>query len=737
MIKKTDLKFRFIFLAITVVCAFLCVFPVTLNNSEFEVKNNIHLGLDLRGGMYVLLNADLSSIPENKRHEAMAGALEKIRSRIDSYGVSEVSIEIQGDNSVLLEIPGMVDRTIIDTLQGMGKLEFKIVDSDRSRLDDALHGNIPAGYDLVSGKEGRMLVEKDAAITGADLAQSSPTYDMYGSPMISLQFNSAGGKKFAKVTEENVGRQLAILLDNKVMSAPVIKTAILDGRGVIEGEFNMDEARALVSVLNSGALPVPLTLAQERSIGPSLGSDSIKHGINSSLLGAGLVIIFMIGYYLLAGTVAVTCALLNILYTLAGLNILHGTLTLPGIAGIILTLGMAVDANVLIYERIREELNLQKPLSTAIKLGFERAQHAIIDTHVTTLIASLVLFIFGTGPIKGFAITLFLGVSASYFTAIFVGRSLFTLMLNRGLKQLPMMHLFSHKTNINFVKWRNVCLGFSIIVIIAGFVALNARKDKIYGVDFVGGQVLEYRITPPASIDEVRSALSGSEFQQLTIQDVKDIQGGIRIRGRGDFIKNIEPALKSKFKNVETLNVNTISPKVGKVLKSKAIMAIFMSLIGILIYVSIRFKHFDFALAAVIALFHDILLALGFVGFFNYVAGYYQIDLLTVTALLTIAGYSMNDTIVVYDRIREIAPGMGKLSLGEIINVATNNTLSRTVITTFTALMAVLAIFLAGGEALKCFSFVLLVGFTSGVYSTVYIAAALVMMIRRHNKRLY
>jgi len=737
MIKKPDLKFRFIFVAITVLCSLLCVFPVKVNNGDFEVKNNIHLGLDLRGGMYVLLNADLNGIPENKRHEAMAGALEKIRSRIDSYGVSEVSIEIQGDNSVLLEIPGMVDRTIIDTLQGMGKLEFRLVDSDQSKLTEALHGNVPAGYELLSGKDGSMLVDKDAVITGADLAQSSPTYDMYGRPSISLQFSSAGGKKFAKVTEDNVGRQLAIVLDNKVMSAPVIKTAILDGRGIIEGEFNMDESRALVSVLNSGALPVPLTLAQERSIGPSLGSDSIKHGINASLLGAILVIVFMIGYYLLAGTVAVTCALLNILYTLAGLNILHGTLTLPGIAGIILTLGMAVDANVLIYERIREELNLQKPLITAVKLGFERAQHAIIDTHVTTLIASLVLFIFGTGPIKGFAITLFLGVTASYFTAIFVGRALFTLMLNRGLKKLPMMHLFSHKTKIDFVKWRNICLCFSIVVIAAGFMALHARKDKIYGVDFMGGQVLEYRITPAPSIDEVRGALSGTQFQQLTIQDIKDIQGGIRIRGRGDFIKNIEPVLKSKFKNVEVLTVNTISPKVGKTLKMKAIMAIIMSLICILIYVSIRFKHFDFALAAVVSLFHDILLALGFVGFFNYVAGYYQIDLLTVTALLTIAGYSMNDTIVVYDRIREIAPGMGKSSLGEIINVATNNTLSRTVITTFTALMAVLAIFLAGGEALKCFSFVLLVGFASGVYSTVYIAAALVMMIRRHNKRLY
>jgi len=733
MMKKSDLRTGWIIVGALIVAAFLSVFPVKIKDGDVSIKSNIHLGLDLKGGMYVLLNADTSNVPEKKRSEAIQGALEKIRNRIDAFGVSEVSIEVQGDNSVLIEIPGMVDRTIIDRLQGVGKLEFKLVDDNQEKLVAAIQGNVPEGYELAKYESSSLLVEKTALITGADLSGSQPAYDMYGRPSIGLQFNTEGAKKFAKVTQEHVGRQLAIILDGKIMSAPSIRTAILDGQGVIEGDFNMDESRALVSVLNSGALPIPLTLAQERTIGPSLGSDSVKKGIRSSVLGVVLVALFMLIYYMVGGIVAVSCVVLNMLFTLAGLNMFHGTLTLPGIAGMILTLGMAVDANVLIYERIREELSLKKPLNIAVKIGFEKAWSAIWDSNLTTLIAAFFLFIFGTGPIKGFATTLSLGIVASMFTAVYVGKLIFALMLHMGLKKFPMLKFFPD-SKIDFVKWRNVAMAISAIVIVAGLFTLNARKKTMYGTDFLGGQVLEYKITPAVTIDKVREVLTGEEFSQIAIQDFKDVEGGVRIRCASDLSGKVEAKLKEVFPNVETLNVDTISPKVGKSLKQKAFLAVLLSLLGILLYVAVRFKHFDFAFAGIVALFHDVLIALAAVAFANSSSGLYQIDLLTITAFLTICGFSINDTIVIYDRIREVAPHNHKLGLKGIINLATNQCFSRTIITSFTALLSIAAIYVAGGESLKCFSFTLLVGFVSGVYSTIYIAAPLVIMLRKNHQ---
>ncbi|MDD5195970.1 MAG: protein translocase subunit SecF, partial [Candidatus Omnitrophica bacterium] len=472
-------------------------------------------------------------------------------------------------------------------------------------------------------------------------------------------------------------------------------------------------------------LPIPLIVEEERSVGPMLGSDSIRRGINSTLLGAAFVAIFMLIYYFLGGVVAVICILLDVLFVLAGLHLLHGTLTLPGIAGIILTLGMAVDANVLIYERVREELALNKPLSVAIKNGFERSKSAIYDSNLTTIIAAVFLFIYGTGPIRGFATTLMLGNIVSIFTAVWVGKTAFAVFLNAGLKRMPMLRLFK-STNIDFVKIRNICLVLSLIIITAGAFNFYSRRSIIFGTDFTGGQILEYKITPAANIEKVRQVLKEVSTEQLAIQDFSDIAGGIIIKSKNDVADKTEETLKKNFAQVERLRVTTIGPSVGKTLKQKALLAIILSLLGILIYVGFKFKHFDFGFAGVVAIFHDILVSLAFISFFGY-----EIDLLTITALLTIAGYSINDTIVIYDRIREIAPKMHKTSLKDIINKATNETFSRTIITSFTVILTVVAIHLLGGEALKGFSFTLLVGFISGVYSTIYIAAPLVLFFRK------
>lgn len=717
MIKKVDLKLRFIVILGVVVFSLFYVFPL---------EKNINLGLDLKGGMCVLLRADTSSLAAGKKAEAISGAIEKIRNRIDAYGVKETSIQVQGGDSILVQVPGVVDREIVNKLKDVGKLEFKLVeDENKDKIDAAPAGDVSEEYELSPYRDSSLLVQKNAAVSGSDLEESFVGFDSRGLPAVKLSFTGAGAKKFAKVTEENVGRFLAIVLDGKVVSAPRINEAISSGQAEITGDFSLDEARALTSVLNSGALPIPLYVEEERSVGPLLGSDSIKRGINSIILGALLVVLFVLIYYFLGGIVAIICLILDLIFILAGLHLFRGTLTLPGIAGMILTLGMAVDANVLIFERIREELNLKKPLAVAVKNGFDRAKRTIFDANITTLIAALFLFIYGTGPIRGFATTLSLGIIASIFTAVFVARTIFSFLLDLGLKRFAMLKLFS-ETRIDFVKFRNISLLISLVLIVAGMLNFYSRREEIYGVDFKGGQVLEYKLTPAAPVENVRGVLKDNKIEGITIQEFKDIPGGVIISSKDDIAYRIKEILKGNFANVEELNVTTVGPAVGKELKKKAYLAMFLSLLGILLYVGFRFKHFDFAFAAVIALFHDVVITLGFLSLFGY-----EVDLLTITALLTIAGYSINDTIVIYDRIREISPRLHKLSLKEIINNAINGTLSRTIITSFTTILVVIAIYILGGEALRGFSFALLVGFIAGVYSTIYIASPLVLLFQK------
>jgi len=569
------------------------------------------------------------------------------------------------------------------------------------------------------------LLHEKPVMIGSDLSESYLGFNSYGGSEPILSFTPNGSRKFAKTTEDNVGEILAIVLDGIVKSAPRIDEPILSGEARIRGDFSLDDARLIVTVLNSGALPIPLVVEEERSVGPLLGSDSIDRGIKSIILGAALVVGFVLIYYLLGGAITVICLILDLLFILAGLQLFKGTLTLPGIAGMILTLGMAVDANVLIFERIREELALHKPLSIAIKNGFNRAKRTIIDANITTLIAAVALGFLGTGPIRGFATTLSLGIIASIFTSVFVGRTIFSFLINLRLRSLPMLSLVS-APKINFIKLKSVCITLSLVAVAIGLFNFYSKGDDVYGIDFKGGQMLEYQVEPPIDTEVLRSVLKKEGFNEVAIQDFKDFSGGISIKSTSDVASEIDQVLKNNFEGVKELKATTVGPAVGKILKKKAYLAIALSLLGILIYVGFRFKHFDFAFAAVIALFHDVLISLGALCF----AGY-EINLLTVTALLTIAGYSINDTIVIYDRIREISPRLRKASLAEIINLAINSTLSRTIITSFTTLLVVTSIFLLGGEILKGFSFTLLVGIIAGTYSSVYIAAPLVLLFRK------
>jgi len=570
-------------------------------------------------------------------------------------------------------------------------------------------------------------------ITGAALKNAYVRFDTaeFGQPYIVLEFNPEGARGFAQVTADNVGRRLAIVLDEKVQSAPRIKEKIPSGEAVISGRFTLQAAQDLALVLRIGALPAPMVIEEERTIGPLLGQDSIQAGLKASIIGLSLVLIFIAIYYSLTGLIADIALLLNLLFIFGGLGILpvlfpgvSATLSLPGIAGIVLSLGMAVDANVLINERMREEVKLGHPILSVISNGYAKAFSAILDSNLTTLIAAFLLFQFGTGPIRGFAVTLTIGLLSSMFTALVVTKTILILLVrNFKIKKLLMLQWIK-TTQVNFIAKRRICYIVSVLVISVGLAAVLTRGKASWGIDFTGGRIQEYKFDQPVPIEEMRQVLDGVGQSRASIQQFKDNPKIYLIKTSSEEEKGITSSLKQAFSNrkIDILRIESVGPTAGRHLRGKAISALIWALIGILIYVSFRFKHLNFAAAGIIALFHDCLVTLGFMGLTGR-----QVDLITITAILSIAGYSINDTIVIYDRLRENRKLMPKLKLTELINLSINQNLSRTLLTTFTTLLIVVALFFWGGQVLSNFAFALMVGFIVGTYSTIFIASSLVL----------
>ncbi len=427
------------------------------------ISKILNLGLDLRGGTHLVLELDRSKLdPKINIQEALDRAIEIIRNRVDQFGVAEPLIARQGDRWIVVQLPGIKDPERAKELIGKtALLEFRMVD-DSGAMSNVLKAlgdkkltiqqfvelqkagktppevlkAIPAGYELLPERDGRfMVVRTNPELTGSMLVDAKVSLgggQLGGYPSVSIEFNPEGARLFAMVTEANVNKNLAIVLDGTIQSAPVIRSAIPDGHAVIEGSFTAEDAKLLSTVLRAGALPAPVRVIEQRTVGPSLGEDSIKAGVRSSLIGLGLVVVFMIGYYSLSGAIAVMAMLINMLFIFGVMATLHATLTLPGIAGTILSLAMAVDANVLILERVREELQLGKTVRLAIDLGYKHAWPAIIDGHVTNLISAGLMFQFGTGPVKGFAVTLFWGVLISIFTAVFFTHMIYDIWLSRS-----------------------------------------------------------------------------------------------------------------------------------------------------------------------------------------------------------------------------------------------------------------------------------------------------------------
>jgi len=698
----------------------------------FPIQEKINLGLDLQGGMQLLLEVEMDKVSKEDREDVTDRVAEIIRNRIDEFGVREPVISTQGVDQVIVRLPGLTDRKrAIEIVGKTAHLEFRLVSNDGELIEQAEAGNIPEGYDYkpLKGSPSKelILVGKKAALTGEHLTTATVGFDQYGSAIVQLTFDQDGAKIFDKVTFQNIGSRLAIVLDGQIHSAPVIRDRIPSGDAQITGSFTADQASDLALVLRAGALPAPVRIIEERTVGPSLGRDSIKKGVRAGLLGLVLVVLFMAGYYLLCGAIAIAGLFIYILFVVGALAAFSATLTLPGIGGFILAIGMAVDANVLIFERIREEFKTGKGARAAVSSGYHKAFSAIWDANITTLITSLILFAFGTGPVQGFAATLSIGIVASMFTALVVTRLIFDFLTRRNANLNLRMFEFIKTPHIPFLKGRFWAYGFSVVALSVGIMAFAFRGTGNFGVEFTGGTFVQIAFSEQVDISDFRAALDEVEAKSYALQSFgsqKDNQFVVKVAG--DNTQPIESAAMQLGTPFQILKVDQVGPSVSNLLRKKALWAVAWACLGILIYIGWRFE-FKFAMAAVIALLHDVIFTSGI-----YAMSGREINLPIIAAILTILGYSVNDTIVTFDRVRDNLKSMRRKPFAEIVSTSINQTLSRTILTTITTLLAAGSLFLFGGSGINDFAFTLLVGFTVGIYSTIFVATALVVDWKAH-----
>ena len=764
-------------------------------------------------------DAEIASKVDAALRDADTRAVEVIRNRIDGLGVNEPVIQGGKDHRITVQLPGISEearKAAEESIQSSAFLEFKLVHARNSEMVDRIFssGKLPEGYVLADdgrsfrrapnyndllkdpGYQRRLslflspspqyqfMMERDtaqngetvyrptyvlrkAAMTGKDLSSASVEIDsMTGKINVNLTFTAKGTAAFAKLTKElaprgsrnrnsDPGRQLAIVLDNTLYSAPSITEEIPSGHAQISGNFSLVEAATLRNVLNAGSLPAPMKILQKSSVESTLGADAIHSGMMAALLATVLVAIFMMIYYCYCGLIANVALVLDLLLLPVGLIIASNilavfvrgdvalartatdlpVLTMPGIAGIVLTLGMAVDANVLIFERMREEFATGKSARAAVNAGYGRAFLAIFDSNITTLLTAIILFIFGVGPIRGFAITLAAGIIVSMFTALVVTRLIFNATVPENRMKPYKMLQFLKNANFDFFRWGKPAIIASAIVIIATMGLFFGRAfttpPKVMAVDFTGGASIIFSYEEKADIGAVRKAVT------KVVHDAS-IQYQSSLEGSGNALQIKTGTLEKDGKQISTLieaalnkdlpksklavsSEETVGSEVGQDLKMAATKAVIFSLLGILIYISIRFE-FGFALGGVVALAHDAFVTLGLYSLFGR-----QMSLTTVAALLTIVGYSINDTIVIFDRIREDIKTDHTTPFRDLCNRAINQTLSRTMLTSITTLIAVVVLFIFGGGAINDFALAMLIGVIAGTYSTIFIAAPIML----------
>lgn len=673
----------------------------------------------------------------SRQASAIEQSVEIVRRRIDAVGVAEPTVQALGADRILVQLPGVQDPTAIRTLLGStAKLTFHRV---QGVVESGNQATRPGSMRVPDASgEFSYVVDAQPLLQGERLVQANSSMDSRdGMPVVSFRLDDLGTTQFAKITRENVGSAFAIVLDGRVLSAPVIQEPIVGGSGQITGNFTMAETTSLAALLRAGALPVPLKVIDERMVGADLGADAIRMGAITGVVGLALVLGFMTVLYGAWGLVANFALIVNVALTLAALRLFGVTLTLPGIAGIVLGIGLAVDANVLINERIREETRNGKKAYAALQSGFKRAYAAIVDSNLTTLIATALLFWVGSGPVQGFAITMALGIAISMFTAVSVVHAVMaTWIARRRPKQFVIGSLLPARLqgrppSFQFMRARFAGISVSLVLSLAS-VLLFFNPGLNYGVDFTGGIMIETRLPDSANVATLRDRLEQLDVGEVSLQEVTGASSMlVRIEQppaaddaiRTQIAERAKAAIASAEPEARFDRVDIVGPKVSSELAESGILAVLLASVAMLIYIWARFE-WHFAVGAIATLVLDITKIIGFFA----ITGI-EFNLTAIAAVLTLIGYSVNDKVVVYDRMRENLKLHPERSLRTIIDRSINETLARSLYTSVTAFLAMLPMAIWGGAAVQSFAIPMVFGIVIAASSSIFIAAPILLFL--------
>jgi SecD/SecF fusion protein len=700
-------------------------------------KGRLQLGLDLKGGVAFTLQVKESAIaelPSDARREKLAKAVEIIGDRVNGLGVTEPVIRSVGEDRIEVLLPGVTSRDnpeVVNSLKKPAQLAFRLVMQGTGPMEQLPPGEPPAGYEFLSTDDedprtGQSItryyvVKRIPEMTGEGVESANVRVDEFGRYQIHLSFNNTGAKQFAEVTTANVGRQLGIVLDGRLASAPNINEPITGGSAQITGRFTQREAFELANVLNN-PLDLPLDIAEQYEVGPSLASDAIASGRLAFIIGTALTVAFILFFYTVGGLVAAIGMGLNVLIVLGVMANIGATLTLPGIAGIVLTLAMSVDSNILIFERMREELKLGKSLPTALEAGFDKAWSAILDGNLTTLITAVIMIALGTGPVKGFGVTLTIGIFTTMFAAVVVSKLVLEFLVHGNIiKRMPMFSLLQN-TRYDFLGKAKPAFIASWVIIAVGLGAIAIKGSDVYGIDFAGGDTVSVSFAKRLDVAQIRDASAKAGFEEVNAvyqQQLGSDLEVLKITTRFDQGEAVVAKLQEAFPEAQ-LNIvgqNRIGPSVGDEIQWNALKAVFWALVLILIYVAFRFE-FGYGMGAVVSTIHDVVMTIGLFVLFDR-----QFNASMVAAILLVMGYSINDTIVVFDRIREELKVTPTGTLRDIVNRSLNLTLSRTIITGGTTILTAITLLLVTGGEVNDIAFTLLIGVITGTFSSLFIAS--------------
>ena len=693
----------------------------------FLPHEQVGLGLDLTGGSRLVLQ-----VPQ-AREKNLALTESIIYQRLQELGYNNPDVDIEGNNTIRVEVPGLYDAQLLkDILSVRGSMSFRMID-DSVDVNEAIRGAVPDGSEVLYSSDDPpvgYLVKKEPILTGANIADATATLsDDDNEPMILLKLDAEGRKRLADATAGGEIKSFAIVVDNQIVSMPSIEGQLDTDELEITGAFDLDVANNLAVVLRSGALPQSVTVLEERTVASALGEHYAGAASTAAIVAALLVGLFMVLSYGILGVIAMVALAVNIIILLAVLSLIDATISLASIAGLVLTIGMAVDANILIYERVREDRRKGYSVVQALESGFYRALSTIIDANLTTLIAALVLFLLGTGAVHGFALTVALGIGTTLFTTLTFTRWLIAQWIRLAKpKEIPRrwLKLVPTVTHIPFMRLQFITLAISVLasaIVVALFVNIGFN----YGIDFRGGAMVQLEArNGDANLQDIDERLSELNIDNARVLPTDSPDEALLMIGSQDVGDDAEQTVALKLRGEFEQDyifqrVEVVGPTVSEQLSRMGIVAVILSLIGIFLYVWSRFR-WQLALGAVLSTLHDVIILAGVFIVFRL-----EFNLWSVAAMLTIIGYSLNDTIVIYDRVRENLRRYQRAPLPAIIDASINQTLSRTLLTSFVTFLAHMPLYLFGGQDIRMFALALSIGIVVASYSSIFIAAPLLV----------